>query len=713
MPEETLNVLITVMSERELHVPRLERIVADPGFRLVAAMNPFDTVGTARISSAVYDRVCRLAVGYQSAAEEVAIVQRTVPEADPSWVERVVELVRRTRDHPELRVGSSVRGALDATAVVASLTELRGQPATQYRRRSGCGARGAVRAGPVARGRPAHRRGDHHGAVARGVRRSPAPVRTVSRRRREKRRPRRGPSLPEGGAGGGGCHRGCPTGDHVPTGNWPANPSSPRCRRVSVSSTSRRSPTRSAVDPDAAMALLADMTRATDARLRELARQLAARLVLDVARRGPARRRGTGRIVSAPFDVAGGDLDVDASSEAIVESRAAAAAVDPERLRIRRWVQPRTALCLLVDRSGSMGGKPLATSAVTAAAVAFRAPDDFSVVSFSKGSVVVKAQDVAAPVEGRGRRRAGAARSRDDRPRRRARRGGSATGPVECGPEGGDPAVGLPADRGRRRGGRRRRAGRAGDHRPRRRRRCGDRAGARRGCCAHDRDRPDRRRRRGDASACSRSVGVSRIGCVAAPMRSMEGPLVAAVIASAARQHGLISAAQLRSTRRQPPPPSNGAARDGLARSRSRHVRFGIAGSPDSIERRQMSGLLCLGTDGCHQPRSGGLASTASTVPDRTSSSSRCLGSAAVERRRSSSTPPMRLGPPDVVTGERVPVHVGDPHDHRSRPCPHPDGAARSCDRLGSAQRGQLAGGACRAALAPPRAGTVGRRGPR
>jgi MoxR-like ATPase len=130
VPEETLNVLITVMSEHELHVPRLERIVADPGFRLVAAMNPFDTVGTARISSAVYDRVCRLAVGYQSAAEEVAIVQRIVPEADPLWVERVVELVRRTRDHPELRVGSSVRGALDATAVVASLTELRGQPAT-------------------------------------------------------------------------------------------------------------------------------------------------------------------------------------------------------------------------------------------------------------------------------------------------------------------------------------------------------------------------------------------------------------------------------------------------------------------------------------------------------------------------------------------------------------------------------------------------------
>ena len=128
VPEETLNVLITVMSERELHVPRLGRVLADPGFRLVAAMNPFDAVGTARISSAIYDRVCRLSVDYQTAAEEEAIVVRTVERADPLWVGRIVELVRRTRQHPDLRVGSSVRGALDATAVVTSLAAIRDQP---------------------------------------------------------------------------------------------------------------------------------------------------------------------------------------------------------------------------------------------------------------------------------------------------------------------------------------------------------------------------------------------------------------------------------------------------------------------------------------------------------------------------------------------------------------------------------------------------------
>ena len=49
VPEETLNVLITVMSESELHVPRLGGLAAAPGFRLVAAMNPFYAIGTARI----------------------------------------------------------------------------------------------------------------------------------------------------------------------------------------------------------------------------------------------------------------------------------------------------------------------------------------------------------------------------------------------------------------------------------------------------------------------------------------------------------------------------------------------------------------------------------------------------------------------------------------------------------------------------------------
>ncbi len=145
VPEETLNVLITVMSEGELHIPRLGRLAAAPGFRLVAAMNPFDAIGTARISGAVYDRVCRLAVGYQSASDETSITQRAISirdglhdeldpasldpaQLDPAWIGKVVELVRLTRTHPDLRVGSSVRGAIDMCAVASSLAVVRGEP---------------------------------------------------------------------------------------------------------------------------------------------------------------------------------------------------------------------------------------------------------------------------------------------------------------------------------------------------------------------------------------------------------------------------------------------------------------------------------------------------------------------------------------------------------------------------------------------------------
>jgi MoxR-like ATPase len=132
VPEETLNVLITVMSEGELHVPRLGRLAAAPGFRLVAAMNPFDAIGTARISGAVYDRVCRLAVDYQSADDERSITERAGGghDLDPDWVAKVVELVRLTRTHPDLRVGSSVRGAIDMCAVAASLADVRSSKVT-------------------------------------------------------------------------------------------------------------------------------------------------------------------------------------------------------------------------------------------------------------------------------------------------------------------------------------------------------------------------------------------------------------------------------------------------------------------------------------------------------------------------------------------------------------------------------------------------------
>lgn len=125
VPEETLNLLVTVMSEGELTVPRLGRIPAAEGFAMVAAMNPFDAVGTARISGAIYDRVCRVSVGYQDQAHEEAIVVREAPAADGALIARAVRVVRASREHSDIRIGSSVRGAIDLVLLHQELAKLR------------------------------------------------------------------------------------------------------------------------------------------------------------------------------------------------------------------------------------------------------------------------------------------------------------------------------------------------------------------------------------------------------------------------------------------------------------------------------------------------------------------------------------------------------------------------------------------------------------
>ncbi len=132
VPEETLNVLLTVMSEIEIAVPRLGVVRAQPGFGIVAAMNPYDAVGTARVSSAVYDRTCRISMGYQTAEAEQQIVTDRAPVPSPEWCSSVVALVRATREHPEVRVGSSVRGAIDLTGIAHELGRSRGVPAEDW-----------------------------------------------------------------------------------------------------------------------------------------------------------------------------------------------------------------------------------------------------------------------------------------------------------------------------------------------------------------------------------------------------------------------------------------------------------------------------------------------------------------------------------------------------------------------------------------------------
>ena len=148
-------------------------------------------------------------------------------------------------------------------------------------------------------------------------------------------------------------------------------------------------------DPDAALTLLADLSGATDERLRELARQLAGRVVVDVVRTGAPRRRGIGRLAPVRADRSEGELDLDHGVDAIAIARARGEAPSLEDLTAREWSRPSLALCLLIDRSGSMSGDRLATAAVAAAACLWRAPLDTSVVAFGEEAVVIAAQGSA------------------------------------------------------------------------------------------------------------------------------------------------------------------------------------------------------------------------------------------------------------------------------------------------------------------------------
>jgi MoxR-like ATPase len=99
----------------------------------------------------VHDRLCRLAVTYQDGEAERGIValraplppDEVPPELLATLISDAVDVTRATRDHPDVRQGSSVRGAIDLTLVAGELLTMRGVTST--------GGDGRVRPGDAAR----------------------------------------------------------------------------------------------------------------------------------------------------------------------------------------------------------------------------------------------------------------------------------------------------------------------------------------------------------------------------------------------------------------------------------------------------------------------------------------------------------------------------------------------------------------------------------
>ena len=146
-------------------------------------------------------------------------------------------------------------------------------------------------------------------------------------------------------------------------------------------------------DPDQTLALLADMAAAADRGMAALAARLAGRLALDLARAGASSAGGVGRLEPGRADRCTGDVDIDRSLDGLLEARASGRPSRLEELWVQHWRRPATAIALVVDRSGSMGGPRLAAAAVAAAACALRAPQQWSALAFGDQVVAIKSAD--------------------------------------------------------------------------------------------------------------------------------------------------------------------------------------------------------------------------------------------------------------------------------------------------------------------------------
>ena len=71
-------------------------------------------------SAAIADRICRVVLGYQDAAAERAITT-AVTGARGRAVDLAVTITRATREHRDVRMGSSVRGSIDLVLLLTGL----------------------------------------------------------------------------------------------------------------------------------------------------------------------------------------------------------------------------------------------------------------------------------------------------------------------------------------------------------------------------------------------------------------------------------------------------------------------------------------------------------------------------------------------------------------------------------------------------------------
>lgn len=133
MPEGVQNILLPAMDEGMIEVPKVGVVKAAPGFVVIATQNPREFVATTAISEALSDRFELLILEYQCEADEIEIVSRQHSAVPSELIERGVWITRRTRDHPNIRRGASIRAAM---SIVKLAPQLSSDPADGLRKAS-------------------------------------------------------------------------------------------------------------------------------------------------------------------------------------------------------------------------------------------------------------------------------------------------------------------------------------------------------------------------------------------------------------------------------------------------------------------------------------------------------------------------------------------------------------------------------------------------
>jgi MoxR-like ATPase len=128
MPADVSNVLISPMEEAEIAIPRFGSVKAIRPFTVIAAQNPYDDVGTVRVSRAFMDRICLIKMKYQNENEEQDIVKLRTGMDDLKIIELAVKMVRKTRKHPDIKLGASIRAGIDLVDLFVGMQKLSDQP---------------------------------------------------------------------------------------------------------------------------------------------------------------------------------------------------------------------------------------------------------------------------------------------------------------------------------------------------------------------------------------------------------------------------------------------------------------------------------------------------------------------------------------------------------------------------------------------------------